>query len=117
MKQSATITGKVHEIRKEQKFSDKFRKQEVILDLMWDEQRNWTNYRSIEFVNDEINKLTFQEGDVITVDVDVTGNYHEKSDRYFNSDRVFRVEVIATQEQREMAYNLGVTGDDSELPF
>ena len=111
MKQTLTITGKVHEIRPEQKFSEKFRKQEVILDLMWDEKKSWTQYRSVEFINDEINKLTFQEGDVVSVEAEISGNYHEASNRYFNSDRVCKVEVLKPNA------SMVQDGDNGSLPF
>lgn len=104
------LTGTVTRVRDFQQVTEKFSKQELIIEV---QDGDYKNIFCIEFINDKVKLLEgVTVGQELTVDTNVRCNHNENSDRYFTSVRAWKID---TCEQPPVAENSEQYEDD--LPF
>lgn len=86
------ITGVIHDILDEQRFSDKFTKRDFVLEI---EDGAYKQYAKFQLVNDRIDLLTnYTIGDRVTVSFNLRGRSYEKHGEtvYFTNLEAWRIE-------------------------
>ena len=122
------ITGTIHEILDEQRFSEKFSKRDFVLEI---EDGAYKQYAKFQLVNDRMDLLhKHTVGDKVTVSFNLRGRPYEKSGNtvYFTNLEAWRIESDAntphdkhtskpTFKQVKKVEPLGQGNDNDELPF
>jgi acetyltransferase-like isoleucine patch superfamily enzyme len=77
------LTGTVTRIKDIEQVSEKFSKQELIIEV---QDKEYTNIFCIEFINDKVKLLEgVSVGQQVTVDTNVRCKHWEASDKYFTT--------------------------------
>lgn len=118
------ITGTIHEILDEQRFSEKFSKRDFVLEI---EDGAYKQYIKFQLVNDRMDLLQkHTTGDEVTVSFNLRGRPYEKQGQtvYFTNLEAWRIESDAntpndkhTFKQVKKVKPLGQNNDYADLPF
>ena len=122
------ITGAIHEILDEQRFSEKFSKRDFVLEI---EDGAYKQYVKFQLINDRMDLLQYHTtGDKVTVSFNLRGRSYEKQGEtvYFTNLEAWRIESDANAtndkhdskpafKQVKKVEPLGQDNDDGDLPF
>lgn len=120
---TCSITGRVHYIGEFKQVTDKFARQEIVLDISNPDDK-YKRYAKFEFVNKDIGEVTKAEVNAI-VNIDFTPDARESKKepgKWFSSDRGIFLQVVKAaptvdltggEADDDMSEDLG----DEEMPF
>jgi hypothetical protein len=115
---SFKITGKLHKIYPLQQISDKFAKQEFVLDIE-DKYQPYIKFQATQQYTDQLNR--FEVGQEVEVSFNLQGREWEDKNgqvKYFNSLNCWKIELA--QPQAEPPKEEATTSNDAfndSLPF
>lgn len=107
------LTGRIKKIGEQETFGT-FNKKEVWLETELDSK--YPQLVAVEFTQDNISKLdSANEGDEVTIAINIRGRYHEGTDRVYNSLTGWKIEVKS--KGAPTAEKAPPVEDDDDLPF
>lgn len=100
-----TAIGNIYQMGETVKRTETFRIREVVLEM---DGAKKTQYVKFQFVQDACNRLDmFNEGDKVKIEFNLTGQYHEASDRFYTNLTAFRISSQGTSRANAPASRQG----------
>jgi single-strand DNA-binding protein len=115
---SFTQPGKLHEIFPTQQVTDKFKKRELVLEII---DGQFTQYAKFQLTQDKCSLLDqFQKGQEVKVSFNLSGKPFQKNGEtlYFTNLQAWRIEAAAGVAQTATSQPMYASSDaDNDLPF